>query len=227
MTTFLSAIVAMLLAIPPFPVAAGDTGEYTFTISRDGEPVGQHRFAFERQGDRVEIDVNTRIDVSLAFITLFAFEHERHEVWQDGRALRIDATTNDNGDELEITVRPDGNGGYVRTINGRVDRFDGSTGILAFWNKDTFRYDSYFSIMQDKTFEASFQYIGRDEVTVAGEAIEAEHYRMVGDEERDLWFDMNGHVAKARFRRRGSAITYLRDPLTPREPRSDACAVPC
>lgn len=40
---------------------------------------------------------------------------------------------------------------------------------------------------------ASFRYFGREEPTVAGKEIEVEHHRLVGDQERDGWFDMAGH----------------------------------
>jgi hypothetical protein len=44
---------------------------------------------------------------------------------------------------------------------------------------------------------------------------------MAGDEERDLWFDRSGRIAKVAFSRLGSEITYLRDQLAPLEPGSN------
>ena len=61
---------------------------------------------------------------------------------------------------------------------------------------------------------------------MAGKRLEVEHYRMVGDEERDLWFDNAGRIAKVTFRRRGSEIAYVRDQLAPLPPES-SCATPC
>ncbi len=43
---------------------------------------------------------------------------------------------------------------------------------------------------------------------VDGQRMQVDHYRMVGDEERELWFDPEGHVAKVEFERRGSEIEY-------------------
>jgi hypothetical protein len=164
---------------------AGDGGEYTFTVLKDGEPVGRHRFAFECQGDRIEIEEATTIEVRLALIPIYAFEHQGRQVWEDGRAILIDATTNDNGEKLDIAIRPNGEG-YVRTVNGRVDTFDQSTAVLAYWNKDTLRHHAFFSVVEDKVLDVSFQFLGPEEITLAGQGLEADHYRMVGDEERDL-----------------------------------------
>ena len=121
-----AALVAMSLA-----ALAEDAGEYTFTVLKDGAPVGRHRVEFDRTGDRIEIREESEIDVRLAMIPVYSFEHEAHQIWENGRALQIDATTNDNGEELQITVRPDGEG-YIRTVRlGRqVRQFDGRPRVL-------------------------------------------------------------------------------------------------
>ena len=184
---------------------------------KDGQPVGRHRFAFDRSGDRIEIREATQIEVKFAMIPIYTFEHQANEVWQDGRALRIDATTNDNGEKLNIRVRPDGQG-YVRTVNGRVDRFDASKRILAVWNKDTLKHHDFFSVIEDETLRVSFQLIGPEKLPLDGQLLDVDHYRMFGDEERDLWFDKAGQIVKVEFQRHGADITYVRDQLAPLEP---------
>ena len=211
------AAVAALLAMP-LAALGDDAGEYSFAILKDGAPVGVHRVAFERAGARIAIREATAIEVRLAMIPIYSFEHEARQIWENGRAIRIDATTNQNGKELHITVRPAGRG-YIRTVNGRVDRFDGSMAVLAFWNKDTLRHHAFFSAVEDETIRASFEFAGKERITIAGAELEVEHYRMVGDEERELWYDASGHLAKVRLSRLGSEIEYVRDQLTPRAPR--------
>ena len=205
----------LMLALTATAALAEDAGEYTFTVLKDGAPVGEHRFAFDRDGNRIEIEEQTDIEVRLAMFPVYEFQHERREVWLNGRALAIDASTNDNGEQLDITVRPDGDG-YVRTVNGRVDKFDGATEILTFWRPDLFDHHAYFSVIEDKTMDVSFEYLGKDVMKVDGERMPVDHYRMVGDEERELWFDPKGHVAKVEFVRRGSEIEYVRNEAKPR-----------
>jgi hypothetical protein len=218
-------VAAALIATPSFAAVGGDAGEYTFTVLKDGDPVGQHRFEFDREGDRLEIKEATEIEISFATVPLYTFEHRAREIWENGRALRIDSTTNDNGEKLDITVRPDAHG-YIRTVNGRVDRFDDSVRVLGFWDKQTLKHHEFFSTVEDKTLTVSFQRIGWEKIRLAGEELDAEHYRMVGDEERDLWFDANGHLAKIEFRRLGSDIAYVRDQLAPLTPGT-GCTVAC
>ncbi|MEM7023192.1 MAG: DUF6134 family protein [Pseudomonadota bacterium] len=222
--TAIATIAATILAAPSFAAFGDSASEYTFTVMRDGDPVGRHRFVFERYGDSIEIQEATEITVSFASIPLYTFEYEGRQLWQDGRAVRIDAITDDNGEKYDISVR-DTDQGYVRTVNGRVDSFDESTAVLAFWNTDTLEHDSFFSAVEDKVLDAKFEFLGTEEIKVGGQKVETQHYRMVGDEERELWFDPDGHVAKVAFDRMGSSIEYVRDQLNARAPEADCTAI--
>ena len=221
----LSVAAAVLVALPAWSARADEAGGYTFTVLKDGSPVGRHRFVFDRAGDRIEIREATEIEVKLAMIPIYTFEHQARELWQDGRVIKVDATTNDNGEKLDISVRPDGQG-YVRTVNGRVDRFDASKRMLAVWNKDTLQHHDFFSVVEDQTLKVSFQLIGKEKLPLDGHVLDVDHYRMVGDEERDLWFDKDGQVVKVEFQRHGSDIAYVRDQIAPLKPEA-VCATNC
>lgn len=204
----------LLLAASPLQARSDDAGLYTFTVLRDGQPIGEHRFSFDHEGDRLEIEETTDIEVKLGMIPVFRFEHQRRELWQDGRLLSIAARTNDNGEQLNIDIRPNGHG-LIRTVNGRVDHIDDATKVLTLWNKDVLEHRSFVSLIEDEILKASFRYLGKETVTLSGRPLETEHYRMVGDEERDVWYDAAGHVAKVRFERQGSLIEYLRNEADP------------
>ena len=62
----LGAALAVALSAPA--VLATDAGEYTFTVLKDGAPVGEHRFAFDRDGSRIEIEEETDIEVRFAMV---------------------------------------------------------------------------------------------------------------------------------------------------------------
>lgn len=201
----------LMVATTPAEAQSDQAGVYTFTVLRDGEPIGQHRFAFDHEGERFEIEASTEIQVNVALVPVFRYEHERRELWQNGQLLSIAAKTNDNGEQFDISIKPNGHG-LLRTVNGRVDHIDDSTKVLTLWDKDVINHHSFVSVTDDKILKASFEYLGKETVTLSGQQpIEAEHYRMVGDEERDIWYDPAGHVAKVRFERHGSTIEYVRN----------------
>ena len=191
---------------------AGESGAYTFTVLRDGEPIGSHWAAFWKDGDRIEIAATSKLKVTFALIPLFEFEHERREIWEKGRPRLIRANTVIDGEEFDITVRRHGRG-LIREVNGRVEKLDDAITILALWNKETVTNGrhSFVSVVEDKKLDLTFTFVGKETLTVDGKQIETEHYRMTGDEERDIWYDSQGAVVKVEFERRGSRIEYVRN----------------
>ena len=211
----IAALAALAVAVGVFaPVgqAAERAGIFTFTVTRDGEPIGFYRVAFSHDGERTEIKSEMKLEVSFAMVPLYRFSNRRHEVWQDDRPLLISSRTDDNGEQLDITFRPDG-AGYVRTVNDRVDRFDASARVLAMWNPATVEAEPglFVSVIEDQTLELAFTLVGRETVVVDGREIGVDHYRMFGDEERDIWYDGAGQVARVRFERDGAEIEYRRN----------------
>jgi hypothetical protein len=212
--TVMLAVATALVAGLALPAIAEQAGQYTFTILRDGNPIGKHRFAFEASGERLQIEESTDLEVKFAMIPVFEFANHTLEVWENGSPISITSKTNDDGEEFDITVQPNGHG-LIRTVNGRVDHFDPEYKVLGFWDKDVVNHSSFFSVVEDKVIEASFELVGKEIVEVDGVRLATEHYRMVGDIERDIWFDEAGHAVKVEFEKGGSQIAYLRNEAIP------------
>jgi len=192
--------------------AAERAGVFTFNVTREGEPIGTYRVAFSHDGERTEIDAKMELEVTFAMVPLYYFSNRRREVWQDGRPIMITSRTDDNGEKVDITLRPDG-AGYVRTVNGRVDKLDASTKVLAMWNRETLEAKPglFVSVIEDETLELAFTLVGKETMVIDGRQIAVDHYRMTGTEERDIWYDADGQVARVRFERHGDQIEYVRN----------------
>ncbi|HSA79906.1 MAG TPA: DUF6134 family protein [Geminicoccaceae bacterium] len=209
---WVAAAAAAVLAASASGAWADDAGVFTFTVSRDGKPIGEHRVAFRHQGDRIEIETDMELKVSFAMVPVFRFTHRSHEIWEEGKPVLINATTDDDGRKYDITVHPNGHG-LVRTVNERVDKLDGATKVLALWNRDTVTSPpgNFVSIVEDKTLDVAFRYLGKESMTLDGRLLDVDHYQMVGEEERDIWYDADGRVARVTFMRDGSQIEYRRN----------------
>jgi hypothetical protein len=66
-------------------------------------------------------------------------------------------------------------------------------------------------VIEDETLELAFDLVGKEKIVVEGHQMEVDHYRMTGQEERDIWYDDDGQVVKVRFMRDGSEIEYRRN----------------
>lgn len=184
--------------------------EYNFTVLRNGNPIGYHRVTLNPEGDRLEVEAKTELTLKWGPITIFRFDHERREVWEGTQLLDLASKTNDNGKNYEIAIKPDGEG-YIRTVNGRIDKFDDSTKVLSLRDKSTLKNGNFISPVEDKIFSIDFEYVGKDNLWIGDEEADVEYYKITGEIERQLWYDALGHVVKVQFKRLGSDIQYILD----------------
>ncbi len=199
---------ALALILLPWAAQGDHLSEYDYTVMRDGEAIGTHRVTVSLQGEDVEVETETNLEVTVGPLTLYEMEHQRHEVWRDGELEEMTAYTNKNGDVYDIAISRDPEG-YTRVINGRMDRFDPSIKLLALWHEDLFKFSSFLSPIEDKTYEISVDFIGADKIDLINQSVDAFAYRMSGDTNRELWYDAEGHIIKVRLLDHSTAIEYV------------------
>ena len=199
---------ALVLALLPWAAQGDLLGQYDYTVMRDGEPIGTHQVTVTPEGLDTKVEEKTDVKVSFGPVTLFHMEHLRDEIWHDGELESLTAHTNKNGDvyDIEITREPSG---YKRVINGRTDRFDPSVKPLTLWHEDLFKYSTFLSPMEDRTYKVSVDYVGTEKLDMIGRSVDAFIYRMSGDTNREIWFDSDGLIMKVRLLDHSPNIEYV------------------
>ncbi len=180
----------------------------SFEVLRDGSQIGHHKIAFERVGDELHVDVEVDLKVSLAFITLFSYEHRAKEVWRDGRLISLETQTNDDGEEFRVTARSTPEGLMVEGADGR---FLAPAEILptTYWHPDTVDQEFLLDTQHGRLLSVSATPKGTDVIEAASEQLPAKRFAMEGDVEADLWYDPSGDWMKIAFSVRGSEIDYI------------------
>ena len=199
---------ALGLFLLPWPAYADHLSEYHYIVLRDGEPIGTHSVTVSPEGRDFKVETRTDLAVKFGPLILFRLEHQRRELWRDGELEKMIAHTNKNGDVYDIAVTREPQG-YKRVINGRTDRFDPSVKVLTMWHDDLFRYTSFLSPMEDKTYKISVDFVGADTVDLIDRSVDALEYRISGDTNRELWYDADGHIMKVSLLDHGSRIDYV------------------
>jgi len=177
-------------ALPPDAVV--------FDVLRDGDKIGEHRLVFEREEETLKVSVETDMTVKFAFLTVFRYEHKRVERWRDGELESLAGMTNDDGQQYEISiVRREGH--YSRTVNGAEEEISGPVAVDSLWSKQRVTAGKIFSAASDKVYRVRSDTMGTETIEAKGGEMQAEHIKLTGELDRDLWYDPAGDLLRIRY----------------------------
>ncbi|MEQ8355396.1 MAG: DUF6134 family protein [Kiloniellaceae bacterium] len=181
-----------------------------FDVLRDGDKIGEHRVDFERQDGTLKVSVETDMSVRFAFVTLFRYEHKRVERWTSGKLQSLAGMTNDDGQVFEVSiVRKEGH--YSRTVNGIEEEIVGSVAIDSLWSRDLLTAGKLFSTASDKVYRVSSNVLGWETIEAGGGQMEAEHVKLSGELDRDLWYGPGGELLRVIYENdQGESFEFVR-----------------
>lgn len=175
-----------------------EDGQLTFTVVRNGSPIGNIQFNFENQKSRLVVRVRSRILYTLLNVPLYRYEHESTEVWSQGRFQTMSSKTNDDGKKLDLDVKA-AEGGVLATLNGKTEHLDQVTMPASLWNPATYKADVLVDTSTGKRLD------------IDGEA-KGGYFTLSGELKRELRYDESGLLQGVRFTARdGSEIRYVRE----------------
>lgn len=199
---------ALALAAPPVMASLPASGErqIAFDILRAGSSIGRHVVAFHRSNGRLLVDIGIDISVSFAFIPVFHYRHRNREVWEQGRLVALDSTTEDDGRRFSVTARLEAAG---LRVSGAEGSFLAPPDILptSYWNPETVFQRRLLDSQHGRLLEVETAFV-REEVLESG--VPARRYRVSGDLDLELWYAGAGEWQKIAFEARGSVVSYAR-----------------
>lgn len=172
----------------------------TFAITIDNRPAGTYSLTVRRPDERTFL-VDSRADVAISrFFIKYRYTFQGTEVWRDNRLVRLTSKTNDDGKQFDVLAQADGETLRVE-VNGQVrtsTRPDVWT--TTYWNAPDPKFCHPGAALLDcdtgKDLHGTVQYIGTQQLTVAGQTQNCPHYRVTGDVQVDVWYDAQQRLVR-------------------------------
>jgi hypothetical protein len=176
------------------PVLAGDPpkGVFLYTISREGEPVGQQRMEFIDDQAKLRVISHTSLEVKMLGLSLFAFDQQVEELRQGGNIISLTSIANDDGSNRKVSMTLQG--GRLKGIynsNSQRDA-DPKLGTSLFWQEPPLGKAEVIDCLRGKVRDVTVTDLGAETVNLAIGRIEAHHLRVAGGLQRELWYDADG-----------------------------------
>jgi hypothetical protein len=171
--------------------------------------IGREVLTFRCEGEQLVVDWTVDVTVRVLFVTAYRREAHYREIWQDGRLIRFESHTDDNGRRIAVVARANGGSMVIEGPDG--PREAPSTVVPTDpWNQNVVDRTLLFDRTDGKVLQVNVADAGKEPIQVDGRTICARKFIVSGDLERELWYDPAGARVRSRFRREGGAITITR-----------------
>lgn len=206
---FALAFISAVLIFAPRAALADDDGEkLVYKVYRGGDLIGRHKVEFENEENgTLKVEIETDVKVKLAFVTVYRFDHEGKEYWRDGKLVGYRSKTNDDGKRKFLQLS--GSAQSV-TADGSAGRFEFAQPVMpaSLWNMATVEQTQVMNTLDGHMMAVSVMRVGEETIRARGRDIQATHYVMSGELEREMWYAYN-RLVHLRFKGSdGSTIDY-------------------
>lgn len=205
-------VMGMGLTLLVAPAAqAASPGRTEFEILMNGKPVGRHTVTVSRAEDttlvRIAIDMAGKVGP-----ISFTYRHRCEEAWKGNQLTSLNCTDRENRSTKSVSASF--KGGELE-VNGSGFRGNLPAGILpsSWWRVSTINQTRLLDSRDGKLSKVRVSRIGDDVIAIGGSNVRANHYRMRGAVNTDLWYDASGRWVRTAFKIAGQSFDYRK--LTP------------
>lgn len=165
-----------------------DGNNWQFKVFLDGDEIGTHSFSVLDKGEFTQINSDARFDVDFLFINIYSYQHTDVEHWRGQCLDRIEASTNDNGEELKVSGKIDKDAFIVNTLEQK-HRYKPCVKTFAYWDPTFLTESELLNSQTGEMIQVKNQFIGYESMTHKGQTIDAKRYRISGEDlQIDLWY---------------------------------------
>jgi hypothetical protein len=213
-TTLRTAVPALLLwaALLPAYAGASSSREWHFEVFLDDKPIGFHSFRLSGAGDTRELRGEARFSVKLLGFTIYDYAHRNLELWRHDCLQRIEASTNDNGEDFHVRGAIEGEQLVLENSTGN-SILPGCVMSFAYWNPAILSQQRLLNAQTGEYLDVSVQQLGEHALQLQGRAVPALHYRIgTGESDIDLWYSTDRDWLALSTDTSGGELRYRRVP---------------
>jgi hypothetical protein len=200
----LACVLAIIVIGSPLATAlcSGQVENRNFALTIDRKAAGYYRMTIDTRAGGIT-QMSASANVSLKYLVYrYSYSLNESETWQDGRLVRLESSSNDNGKAFQVSAAADTK--YLRiSANGQLRIASLDAWTSTYWHLSNLgRQNAGVMVVVDadtgRVMRGTLQKVGNERVRCANVIQVCTHYRLP-ELQVDLWYDNQDRLAHEEY----------------------------
>ena len=177
-----------LMSTAPAEERQNDVANWDFDVYLNDKKVGKHSFTVAEAGGMRQVRSEANFNVKFLFISAYRYEHSAAERWSDNCLVEFDASTNANGERIEVSGERTGAGFLVERADNPIELPE-CVMTFAYWNPEFLEQPRLLNPQTGEYVDVSVEEVGNELLEVRGQPVAATRYSLTAREvDLTLWY---------------------------------------
>jgi hypothetical protein len=192
MSRFISAAILLSIALSTAPAHADDAettvGRWEFNVYLNNKRIGKHLFEVTNVDGQQQVQSTANFKYTILRIPAYRYEHTNQERWSNDCLLGIDASTNANGNRIQVSGQKTGSTFVLAGEAGDVSLPE-CVMTFAYWNPAFLEQVKLLNPQTGEYVEVRIEELASEMLEVRGKKVAATRFRLTADKvDMTLWY---------------------------------------
>ena len=189
-----------------------DLNRIEFDIYRNKDHIGKHIFSFKRSDEQLAVESEINFEIKKFGIVLYKYHVKGTEVYKDGKLIKFNSKTNQNGKKKYVNIKLEGEE-YI--VDG--SSYQGKTPIDfllgTWWNHNIVEAKAQISAVSGRIIEQKVTFLVKETIKFGDKSYNTLHFNFSSTDKKltkdkklntDVWYDEQTlNWVKASFEKKG------------------------
>ena len=184
-----------------------------FDIYRNNKHIGKHTFSFKRSDGQLAVKSEINFKIKKLGIVLYKYHVNGTEVYKDGKLIKFNSKTNQNGKEKYVNLKLE-NGEYI--IDGSSYKGKAPIDYLlgTWWDHSIVKAPAQISAVSGRIIIQEVTFLGKETIKLGNKNYNTLHFNFSSTDKKlvkgkrlntDVWYDEKTlYWLKASFKKKGN-----------------------
>ncbi len=166
----------------------GAVASWDFDVYLNDKRVGTHQFKVVETNGIRHVQSEANFTYKILFISAYRYEHSAAERWTDNCLLEFDASTNANGERIQVSGEQSGSG-FVVEKDGAPVQLPECVMTFAYWNPEFLEQPRLLNPQTGEYIDVSVERLGDETLEIRGQPVAATRFNLKAYEvDLTLWY---------------------------------------